>query len=47
MWACSKKAFTKELTQRGIKHIRFRCIGEDMIARKNPVSAFQGIRFRP
>lgn len=47
MLACSKKAFTKELTQRGIKHIRFRCIGEDMIARKNPVSAFQGIRFRP
>ena len=47
MWACSKKAFTQELTQRGIKHPRFRCIGEDMIARKNPVSAFQGIKPRP
>lgn len=47
MWACSKKAFTQELTQRGIKHTRFRCIGEDMIARKNPVSAFKGIRLRP
>lgn len=47
MCACSKKAFTQELTQRGIKHTRFRCIGEDMIARKNPVSAFQGIKPRP
>ena len=47
MCACSKKAFTQELTQRGIKHTRFRCIGEDMIVRKNPVSAFQGIKLRP
>ena len=47
MWACSQKAFTKELTQMKIEHTRFRCTGEDMIARKNPVSAFKGIKLRP
>ena len=29
------------------KHKRVRRTGEDMIARKNPVSAFKGIRLRP
>ena len=47
IWACSQTAFTKGLTQMGLKHTRSRCTGEDMIVRKNPVSAFQGIKLRP
>ena len=47
IWACSQTAFTKGLTQMGLKHTRSRCTGEDMIVRKNPVSAFQGIKPRP
>ena len=47
MWACSQTVFTKGLTQMGLNHTRSRCTGEDMIVRKNPVSAFQGIRLRP
>lgn len=33
--------------QMDYKHKRVRRTGEDMIARKNPVSAFKGIRLRP
>lgn len=47
MWACSQTVFTKGLTQMGLNHTRSRCTGEDMIVRKNPVSAFKGIRLRP
>lgn len=47
MWACSQTVFTKGLTQMGLNHTRSRCTGEDMIVRKNPVSAFQGIKLRP
>ena len=47
MWACSQTAFTKGLTQMGLNHTRSRCTGEGMIVRKNPVSAFQGIKLRP
>ena len=47
IWACSQTAFTKGLTQMGLKHTRSRCTGKDMIVRKNPVSAFQGIKLRP
>ena len=47
MWECSLMAFKKALIGMDYKHKRVRRTGEDMIARKNPVSAFKGIRLRP
>lgn len=47
IWACSRSAFKEELTMMELEHTRSRCPGNDMIVRKNPVSAFRGIRLRP
>ena len=47
VWACSRSAFKEALTMMELEHTRSRCPGNDMIVRKNPVSAFRGIRLRP
>lgn len=47
VWACSRSAFKEALTMIELEHTRSRCPGNDMIVRKNPVSAFRGIRLRP
>ena len=47
VWACSRSAFKETLTMMELEHTRSRCPGNDMIVRKNPVSAFRGIRLRP
>ena len=47
VWACSSSAFQEALTMMELEHTRSRCPGNDMIVRKNPVSAFRGIRLRP
>lgn len=47
VWACSRSAFKEALTIMELEHTRSRCPGNDMIVRKNPVSAFRGIRLRP
>ena len=47
VWACSRSAFKEALTMMELEHTRSRCPGNDMIVRKNPVSAFRGIRLHP
>lgn len=47
VWACSRSAFKEALTMMELEHTRSRCPGNDMVVRKNPVSAFRGIRLRP
>lgn len=47
VWACSRSDFKEALTMMELEHTRSRCPGNDMIVRKNPVSAFRGIRLRP
>lgn len=47
MRACNQSDFREALIMMGLEHKRSRCPGNDMIVRKNPVSAFRGIRLRP
>lgn len=44
---CKDSDLRNALKAMGFEHIRSRCPGNDMVIRRNAVSAFQGIRLRP
>lgn len=45
--ACKDSDLRNALKAMGFEHIRSRCPGNDMVIRRNAVSAFRGIRLRP
>lgn len=44
---CKDSDLRNALKAMGFEHIRSRCPGNDMVIRRNAVSAFRGIRLRP